>query len=75
MSTPGPLLTCYICFTGTLRPIISVDLSRRIQTRLSEFNGNFDRTVAETRMIVKEMQSEGLNERKYSVENLYAAQI
>jgi hypothetical protein len=48
-----------------------VDLQQRIQTckdRLSELNTKFDRAVGvETRMLVKEMRSEGITKRKHSL--------
>jgi hypothetical protein len=76
----GSVLTSYVNSPGRIiRSIISQDLSDRIQScrsRLTDLNTMFDRTVAiETRMIVKEMRSEGITKRKHCTGNIYTADI
>jgi NACHT domain len=76
----GSVLTTYVNSPGRItRSVISQDLTDRIKScrsRLTDLTTKFDRTVAvETRMIMKEMRSEGITKRKHCTGNIYTADI
>jgi hypothetical protein len=73
-----PSVDNYVSYPGrTARRVISVDLSNRIEScrkHLSELYVKFDRIVGvETRMIVKEMNGQGITQREIAIRNLRAA--